>query len=205
MTYLEIEANNLIHIRGLKLLFNDLSIKTQSGQLYCIYGSNGSGKTTLLKIIAGIISPTSGTISYHFNKRNYGKKEGQEKIFYFGHDINLYSHFSVIENIRFYQSLLSLPDQIKNSFQISNLLDKKTRNLSAGEKKKIILSLMISSQRPCWILDEPMTNLDIQAQTILQNEIKAHLKQKGTVLLATHQNVNIPATQINLSTQTISP
>ena len=189
-----LSVNKLSCQRGYNLLFENLSFELNSGEVLRISGQNGSGKTSLLKIIAGLNTPELGSIEFDQNQSN--SETYQIETLYLGHYAALSSELSCIENLEYLTNLnteILLPnfhDALK-AVGLKNYEHEPAGNLSAGQKRRIALSLLFISQSKLWLLDEPFTALDSDGIKIIENQIEKHCANGGLCILTTHQDCNI--------------
>ena len=190
----KLSVNNLSCQRGYNLLFENLSFELNSGEVLRISGQNGSGKTSLLKIIAGLNTPELGSIVFDQNKSN--SKKYQIETLYLGHYAALNSELSCIENLEYLTNLNT--ETISPNFHdalkevgLENYEHEFAGNLSAGQKRRIALSLLFISKSKVWLLDEPFTALDLDGIKIIENQIEKHCANGGLCILTTHQDCNI--------------
>ena len=190
----KLKVTNLSCQKGYNLLFENLSFEINSGEVLKISGPNGSGKTSLLRLLAGLSSFDSGTIDY--DAFNLNSEEYNLDFLYLGHLTTLSPELSCIENLK-YSSLLG---NNKLELDFSSALKKvgleKFENehvstLSAGQKKRIALSLLFVTQSKVWLLDEPFSALDSKAIHIFEQRIEEHCNLGGICILTTHQKCNI--------------
>jgi len=190
----KLSVNKLSCQRGYNLLFENLSFELKSGEVLRISGQNGSGKTSLLKIIAGLNTPELGSIEFDQNKSNSEKY--QIETLYLGHYAALSSELSCIENLEY---LINLNTEIISpnfhsalkEVGLKNYEYELAGNLSAGQKRRIALSLLFISKSKVWLLDEPFTALDSDGIKIIENQIEKHSANGGLCILTTHQDCNI--------------
>jgi heme exporter protein A len=190
----KLTVKNLSFQRGYNLLFENLSFDLNSGEVLRISGQNGSGKTSLLKIIAGLNNPESGLIEYDQNKLNNEKL--QSETLYLGHYSALSLELSCIENLEYLTKLnteIVSPDfhTALKEVGLKNYENELARRLSAGQKRRITLSLLFISQSKLWLLDEPFTALDSNGIKIIESQIEKHCANGGLCILTTHQDCNI--------------
>ena len=190
----KLKVNNLSCQKGYNLLFENLSFEINSGDVLKISGPNGSGKTSLLRIIAGLSSFESGEIHYDSYKLN--SEQYKLDFLYLGHLASLSPELSCIENLR-YSSLLGVND-LNNDYSMALKqvgLEKYENDLvgtlSAGQQKRIALSLLFITSSKVWLLDEPFSALDSKAIKIFENKIEDHCKQGVICIFTTHQECNI--------------
>ena len=190
----KLKVTNLSCQKGYNLLFENLSFEINSGEVLKISGPNGSGKTSLLRLLAGLSSFDSGAIDY--DAFNLNSEEYNLDFLYLGHLTALSPELSCIENLK-YSSLLG---NNKLELDFSSALKKvgleKFKNelvgtLSAGQKKRIALSLLFVTQSKVWLLDEPFSALDSKAINIFEQTIEKHCSIGGMCILTTHQECSI--------------
>ncbi|MDC1419075.1 cytochrome c biogenesis heme-transporting ATPase CcmA [Candidatus Thioglobus sp.] len=190
----KLSVNNLSCQRGYNLLFENLSFELNSGEVLRISGQNGSGKTSLLKIIAGLNTPELGSIEFDHHQSNI--ETYQIETLYLGHYAALSSELSCIENLEYLTNLNTeilspnFHDALKE-VGLENYEHESAGNLSAGQKRRIALSLLFISQSKVWLLDEPFTALDSDGIKIIENQIEKHCANGGLCILTTHQDCNI--------------
>jgi len=192
---MNIETKNLIKtynddaVLNLTRDYNHLFF--ESGKINGILGPNGSGKTTLMKIMAGLISKTSGDVLYDGHP---GNNDTPLDITYSSHRPTLFSR-SVYENIAYPLKIRKYPkDQIQrivtellNEFELSDIQDHNAKKLSGGESQKTALARALSFSPKVIFLDEPTANIDPKNIKLMETAL---LKRKQlhnlTVIIITH-------------------
>ena len=190
----KLKVNNLSCQKGYNLLFENLSFEINSGEALKVSGPNGSGKTSLLRIIAGLSSFESGSIDYNSHKLNSEKYKLD--FLYLGHLAALSPELSCIENLKYSSLLGSSSSELDLSMALSQVGLEKYENdfvgtLSAGQKKRVALSLLFITQSKVWLLDEPFSALDSRAIKNFEKKIEDHCSHGGMCILTTHQECNI--------------
>ena len=187
-------VNNLSCQRGYKLLFENLSFELNSGEVLKISGPNGSGKTSLMKILAGLSSFETGSIDYDDTKIN--SERYNLDFLYLGHLAALSPELSCLENLKYTMRLgndnldLDFSDVLKK-VGLEKFENELVGKLSAGQKKRIALSLLFITQSKVWLLDEPFSALDSKAIKIIETRVEDHCNSGGICILTTHQECNI--------------
>jgi heme exporter protein A len=190
----KLKINNLSCQRGYNLLFKNLSFELNSGEVLKISGPNGSGKTSLMKILSGLNSFETGSIEYDNIKINSEKYNLD--FLYLGHLAALSPELSCLENLKYTAHLGNNNLNPDFSDALTKVGLEKFENelvgkLSAGQKKRIALSLLFITQSKVWLLDEPFSALDSQAIKIIESRIEEHCNSGGLCILTTHQDCNI--------------
>jgi heme exporter protein A len=189
-------------------IFGPLDFSLQAGNALLIEGSNGSGKTTLLRVIAGLLKAFSGEISFSGSPIDQSAKQ---TFAYLGHKPCHKADLTCLENLQYFQKITG---QSKSNTLSSTLAklglggfeDTPTRQLSAGQSKRLALSRILISQMPIWLLDEPYANLDLNGIALVNSLIKEHIEQQGAVLMTSHGAYAAPAvpcTTLQLSSKTL--
>ena len=180
--------------RGYNELFSNLSFELNSGEILKISGANGSGKTSLLKILAGLNSAESGKLSV--NNKKVGSYDYQSDIFYLGHLPALSPELHCKENLDYLTQLNNSSSDLEisealTSVGLKNFEYEYAANLSAGQKRRIVLSALFMSQAKVWLLDEPFTALDADGINVIETKITKHCDGGGICILTTHQKCNL--------------
>lgn len=163
-----------------------------------IIGRSGSGKTTLLNMIAGLLTPSSGEVL--FESENIFEKNDDERSFYRNDKIGfipqqsaLLSNLNVIENIvlPFYlYSRVGDPygqaQLLLEELEISKLIKSYPRELSGGEKKRVLIARALINEPKLLIADEPTADLDIATTELLMKSFKK-LSERMGILVVTHE------------------
>jgi heme exporter protein A len=187
---LRLKAENLSCERGGRLVFKDLSFELAAGELAELRGPNGAGKSSLLRLLAGLNTSSSGSLSLEGGATDTTLAEQSH---YIGHAEANKPALTVRENLVFWQKFLG-GNESANSFSAFNLealADDQALLLSAGQKRRLALTRLIVADRPLWLLDEPTVGLDSASLINLQNHIREHLKNGGMVIAATHAELGV--------------
>lgn len=171
----------------------DVSFCIGRGEKVLLLGPNGAGKTTLLRILAGLISPTSGEIHIPCDGQARGSQERALLIGYVGHQCMLYEELTPEENLRFYGTLYGLPGTFAadrataliRMVEMEGHRKVSVKLLSQGQRKRISIARALVHDPPILLLDEPFSALDAGARSWLGGLLSIALDK--TVLLATHQ------------------
>ena len=162
---------------------NKISFSVKAGKIFGIFGPNGAGKTTTIKIMLGIIKPDSGNIKIKTDNFSYLPEElsldKNDKVITI---INYIARLKGIKN----KNIKFEVNKWENILKIKALLYRKIRELSKGQKKKVMFLLALIGDPDVIILDEPFSGLDAESSESLKNLV-SELKDEGkTILFSTH-------------------
>ena len=173
---------------------NGISFKAKDGEIIGILGPNGAGKTTLLRMIAGILEPTSGTIS--FDKLDYlhNEIEIKKSIAYLSGNTKLYNTLSPYELLKMCGNIYGveedkLEDRIKEiskKLNMDSFLYNRIENLSTGQTQRVNIARCLVHDPKYYILDEATSGLDIISSQIILDFIKEEKKRGKVILYSTH-------------------
>jgi len=193
--------NNVISINIEKMMFTaqgkiNLLINTEItlGEFVALYGQSGAGKTTLLRILSGLTKPKKGFIKFGetvwFDSSKKINLTPQERnISYMFQDYALFPNMTVIENILYAQTKKNNEEALEllTLFGLSEFCNCKPNGLSGGQKQRVALARSLARKPKLLLLDEPLSALDTETRTALQNEIlKAHKILKATTIMVSH-------------------
>ncbi len=187
MSYL-LEANGLYkyYARKKQPALNGLSLAIPEGRITGLLGPNGSGKTTFIKLINGLLTPTSGTLTIDGQVPGTGTRE---LIAYLPERTFLQSSMRVRELVAFFSDFYTTFSAEKAYDMLSSLqIDPQARlkTLSKGAREKVQLILVMSRDARLYILDEPIAGVDPAARDYILKTILSNYSEHATVLLSTH-------------------
>ncbi len=197
-----LEVINLTCVRGTRRLFKDLTFSAGAGELVELRGPNGSGKTSLLRILCGLATPAAGEVRWHGRSiRNLGEEYFSD-VAYLGHQNGVKDELTTIENLRVSSAVAGTPvsktesQEILRRVGLSEQQNLPARVLSAGQRRRLGMTRLLSSNARLWILDEVLTSLDDVAMNLSRTFITEHLQKDGIAIVATHQDLNLDAPKI---------
>lgn len=174
--------------RGGRTLFSDLDLDLSAGQALQVLGSNGSGKTTLLKILMGLYQEFSGEVDWDLPGAPL----------YLGHRPGVSDRLTVEENLDWLCRLQDVTpadevlDRALSDLGLHGYQDTLCRHLSAGQRKRVNLARFFVCANVCWVMDEPFASIDDKGFALLEGKMQQHLEEGGSVLLTSHQELNLP-------------
>ena len=191
-----LEVTHLGCLRGERTLFSNLSFSVNPGQLIQIAGANGSGKTSLIRLLCGLTSPIAGEI--HWKGAPAKGEDFHQDLLYLGHHAAVKDELTALENLRIASEFANSPLNTAQALEALRRIGLEgrehlpTKVLSQGQKRRVMLARLLVSNAPLWILDEPLTALDVHAVELIQARLAEHLANQGMVILTTHQTLQVP-------------
>jgi ABC-2 type transport system ATP-binding protein len=172
------------------LALNDVNLSIERGEFFGLLGPNGAGKTTLLKILTGQIRTTKGEAEILGMNIENNTMEVKKKIAIIPEQESPPSFLTPREVLEMVASIRKI-DEPKiefwiDFFDLQPMEGRVCRNLSRGQKQKVMLAAAFISETELMFLDEPFINLDPIVQTKVRDWLVEYVKEGGTVFLNTH-------------------
>lgn len=186
-----IELTDLSRHFGRRKAVSRVSLSMRRGDIMGLLGPNGAGKSTLLGMMATLVAPTSGTISYGgFTSRDRGR-EIRGRIGVLAHELHLYPELTARQNLKFFADLHSLSDAsiVSTALDSAGLGDRgddQVASFSRGMRQRLALERALLHRPTLVLLDEPFTGLDDRAVRIVADRLKRIAADGAIVVLATH-------------------
>ncbi len=192
-----IEINNLCRTWGETKAVNDVTFTVPDKSFTVLLGPSGCGKSTVLRMICGLESITSGTVS--IGGRDVTNIEASDRgVSMVFQSYALFPHLTVKENIQFGLKVRRVPaklreERVKDAADVvglSDLLDRRPANLSGGQRQRVALARSIVSEQSVCLMDEPLSNLDAKLRAEMRDQIRSLQQRLGlTVVYVTHDQV----------------
>lgn len=195
-----LSVKNLNCQRGFVQLFSALNFTLNSGDTLRIAGENGKGKTSLLRLIAGLSLLDQGQILLSNTAISNGA-DYQKNLIYLGHLDALNLSLSALDNLVFLVNLKQNCTQqatkkALDKIGLKHYHDEPCSNLSAGQKRRVLLASLLLLDCPLWLLDEPFTALDAQGVALVEQLILKHTQQGGACIFTSHQDTILNQQQV---------
>lgn len=196
-----LEVNDLACERGDHRLFSGLSFTLSAGELMQVQGANGSGKTTLLRTLCGFVQPAQGSV--HWCGQDIGEWDDDfhAEMCYLGHLNAIKDELSALENLQMSAGLAGYTVTEKQAVAALRRMGLQRREhlpvrvLSQGQRRRVALARLLIGDAHLWILDEPLTALDVGAVGLMQELIGEHLSNGGMTIFTTHQPLHVAGVQ----------
>ena len=193
-----LKANKISKSYGNKQILNDIDLEINTSNINGLLGPNGAGKTTFFYILAGLLHPSSGNIT--FNDALITKKSIKERadlgIVYLPQEPSIFRALSVFDNIKSALELRKInkkdlnhkTEEILQDFDIKSIALQKGDQLSGGQRRRVEIARSIALNPKFIMLDEPFAGIDPIAIQELKKLIEK-LSKKGLGILISDHNV----------------
>jgi ABC-type multidrug transport system ATPase subunit len=194
-----VELNRISRLYGSFVALREITVSLPAGSSVVMLGENGAGKSTLLKVIAGLVSPSYGTVSIF----GENPRDQRDVIAYMSHSTMLYDDLTGLENLIYFGSLhtegvgqTALREKAAEALHQVGLDPANVRRVgeySQGMRQRASLARVLFSEPDLLLLDEPFSNLDVASAQSMITRLLAYVAQPSqsglarTLLLTTHQ------------------
>jgi len=177
----------------------NINFTAEENKTLGILGPNGCGKTTTIGMMLGLITPSSGKIFIgHQDVDKTDRGEILKKMNFASPYVELPKKLSVNENLEVYGRLYGVKNlddrirEISSDLDLNSFLNKKTGELSSGQKNRVSLAKSLINKPEVLFLDEPTASLDPDVGDFVRNYIKNYKsKNKVTIILASHNMIEV--------------
>ncbi len=170
----------------------NLDLKVPAGEFFALLGPSGCGKTTTLRLVAGLETPTSGSILIG-NKDVTSTKPHEREVNTVFQNYALFPHMSIVENAAFGLRRRKVADPLQRAIEalkmveLEHLAERRPSQLSGGQQQRVALARALVNRPSLLLLDEPLGALDLKLRRQMQVELKAIQMEVGlTFLHVTH-------------------
>ena len=189
-----IEIKSLTKNYNKYLAVNKINFVIEKNKTVGLLGPNGCGKTTTIGMLLGLVTPTSGEIKLEGKNIDLFKRDEILRRFNFASPyVELPKKLTVKQNLEIYgrlygiQNLKDRIDEISHDLDIKNFFERKTGELSSGQKNRVSLAKSLINKPEVLLLDEPTASLDPDIGDFIRSYIQNYKsKNKVTILLASH-------------------
>ncbi len=192
---LALEISDLVkrYPTGVEAL-RSVSLEIQDGEFFGLLGPNGAGKSTLIHCTTGLAQPTAGSIRIFGHDAVDHYEQARLAVGLAPQDLNLDFFLTVEETLDFHGGYFGMPKrerkerskELLEAFSLTEKRDERTRTLSGGMKRRLILARALMHRPRLLILDEPTAGVDVELRLELWHYVRRINEEGTTVLLTTH-------------------
>jgi heme ABC exporter ATP-binding subunit CcmA len=186
-----VELTDLSRHFGRRKAVSRVSLSLHAGEILGLLGPNGAGKSTLLGMLATLVAPTTGTITYGGTTAGAGGAALRGRIGILAHELHLYPELTARQNLAFFAHLhgLDAPAIVPSALEAAGLTergDDQVASFSRGMRQRLALVRALLHQPRLVLLDEPFTGLDDRAIRIVAERLRSLAGSGAIVVMATH-------------------
>jgi ABC-2 type transport system ATP-binding protein len=171
-----------------------VSLRIEAGELFGLLGPNGAGKSTLIHCTTGLAQPTGGAIRVFGHDAIDHYTEARQAVGLAPQEPNLDWFLTVEETLDYHAGYFGMPKrqrreratELLETFSLTEKRDERTRTLSGGMKRRLILARAMMHRPPLLILDEPTAGVDVELRLELWHYVQRIKGEGTTILLTTH-------------------
>jgi multiple sugar transport system ATP-binding protein len=193
----KIKLQHIAKSFGNTAVLHDISFEVNDGEFVVLVGPSGCGKSTILRTVAGLETPTSGSV--FIGERDVTDVPSRDRdIAMVFQNYALYPHMTVFENMAFGLQMRKVPKadielrvrEAADFLGLMDLLKRKPKELSGGQRQRVALGRALVRKPQVFLFDEPLSNLDAKLRTHTRTELARLHKQLGaTMVYVTHDQV----------------
>lgn len=192
-----LSAEGLACERSEHTLFHGLGFELDGGEALLVRGGNGRGKTSLLRILCGLSQPAAGAVHWRGEPLARVHEQYGREMAYVGHVNGIKDDLTPLENLRLAADLggRTLDEDAAvaalEQLGLGRCLDLPARVLSFGQRRRVALAGLVTAGALLWILDEPLTGLDVHGVALVEGLIRDHVLAGGMAIMTTHQPLSL--------------
>jgi len=193
-----IEADRLVKIYKTVPAVDGVSFAVAPGSITGLLGGNGAGKTTTIAMIMGLIAPTAGRVSVLGAEMPRQRYRVLQRMNFESPYVEMPMRLTVRQNLTVFGMLYGVPDlagrieELGEALDLTDLLDRQTGKLSAGQKTRVSLAKSLINSPELLLLDEPTASLDPDTGDWVRARLERYRRDRNaTVLLASHNMTEV--------------
>jgi heme ABC exporter ATP-binding subunit CcmA len=188
---LAVHFRDVVSLAGRFPLLSGASIDVADGEVVHLRGPNGAGKTSLLRALAGLLPIDSGEAMVLGHDLRSDPRAVRRAIGMLGHATFLYDDLTVAENLQFalhasHQPITRASGAMDRLGLGGRLADTQVRKLSAGQRRRCALAVLLARAPRLWLLDEPHAGLDVDGRELVDELITEARDAGVTIIVASH-------------------
>ncbi len=174
---------------------NQLDLDIARGEFFAFLGPNAAGKTTTIKMLAGLLKPTSGTVSIGGFDVQKEPEKAKAMLAYVPDFPFLYDKLTAREFMQFVGDIFAMEpaaidrgiDELFETFALTDYYHELTENLSHGTRQRLVIASALLHNPKVLVIDEPMVGLDPRHSRVVKEVFRERSRQGMTIFLSTHQ------------------
>ncbi|MBA3270494.1 MAG: ABC transporter ATP-binding protein [Acidobacteria bacterium] len=196
LDFTEVAVSNVARHYGRRKALSQVSFACSAGEVVGLLGPNGAGKSTLLSILATLVEPSAGEVTYGGYRAAAAGAAVRARVGLLGHDLYLYPELSARENLAFFARLYGLPDvdaRVQRGLEYANLVDRaddQVLGFSRGMRQRLALERALVHGPRLLLLDEPFTGLDQSSAAALVGRLRG-LQDDGCLIIAATHDLDV--------------
>ena len=171
-----------------------VSLEIKPGELFGLLGPNGAGKSTLIHCATGLAQTTSGKIEVFGHDALADYEQARQAVGLAPQEVNLDWFLTVAETLDYHAGYFGMPKrerrertrELLETFSLTDKRDERTRTLSGGMKRRVVLARAMMHRPRLLILDEPTAGVDVELRLELWHYVQKINQEGTTILLTTH-------------------
>lgn len=197
-----IRLRSAVALSGRFPILSGVDLDLEEGQVLVVLGANGAGKTSLLRILAGLVAISSGEGTVLGHDLTDSSREVRRRVGLLGHDVGLHDDLTAEENLRFALKAARLrPDRSSAALERVGLAGRPASTplgqLSAGQRRRVGLALLVARRPQLWLLDEPHASLDEETRKLVAEVVEEAAAGGAAVVATSHEpDLAIPMADI---------
>jgi heme ABC exporter ATP-binding subunit CcmA len=187
-----------VHLRSAVALagrfpaLSGVDLTVAAGEVVAVLGPNGAGKSSLLRACAGLLPVTSGEAVVLGCDLRADRTAVRRRVGLLGHDASLYDELTAAENVRFAVRAAGVPvgrvdPALERLGIVGRLRRTQAARLSAGQRRRTVLAILVARAPELWLLDEPHAGLDAGARALLDGLVREVAAGGAAVVLSSHE------------------
>ena len=192
---MQVEVKGITKKFGKKTVLSGADFSAKSGECIGILGTNGTGKSTLLSILAGVLRPDAGSFLCDGTDLFRDPKLRSRAVGYVPQGTPLIEELTAYDNLFLWYDKKSLHKELNGGMLellgIREFLHQRVSKMSGGMKKRLSIGCALAGHPPIFLLDEPMSALDIVCKQKIKDYLESYKKAGGILLLVTHDVIEL--------------